>query len=126
MPFCRGGAGLPKYYDLASRRLEAGDAVKASWPGSYGGKSGYLVLSKMKILFLEERGIIRTTVQVLWEKPYREITEVETDRRGRMELTDNNGEKHTFTTSPDLAAIVDTTLEDLMKDAKGEAVPTIA
>jgi hypothetical protein len=125
MSFSR-GARLPRYFDLASKRLEAGDAVEASWPGSYGGRSGYLVLSRKKILFVEERGLIRTTVEVLWEKPYGEITGVETDRLGRMALTDSKGEKQAFITSPDIASTIDSTLKDLMKDAKGEAVSAIA
>ena len=75
---------------------------------------------------VEERGIIRTTVEVLWEKPYREITGVETDRLGRMVLTDNKREKHSLTTSPDLASAVDSTLKGLMKGANREAVPVTA
>jgi hypothetical protein len=85
-----------------------------------------LVLSKRKLLFVEERGIIRTTVEVLWEKPYREITGVETDRLGRMVLTDNKREKHSLTTSPDLASAVDSTLKGLMKGSNREAVPVTA
>ena len=51
---------------------------------------------------------------------------METDRLGRMALTDNKGEEHTLTMSPDIASTVDSTLKDLMKDAKGEAVSAIA
>jgi hypothetical protein len=114
---------MPRYFELASKGLEAGDAVEASWPGYYGDRSCYLVLSRKKMLFVGERGLIRTTAEVLLEKPYREITGVETDRQGRMEFTDNKREKYYFTTSPDIASTVDSTLKGLMKDADKEAVP---
>jgi hypothetical protein len=111
---------VPKWLDMAGRKLEAGDVVKFTWPGSYKGAWGYIVLSKEKMLFVEEHGLIRTSYEIPLELPYKDIDKVETEGN-RVEITGIKGEKYLLT-SEFASSSLKSAIQNLMKSER-EAVP---
>jgi hypothetical protein len=103
---------LPKWLDIAELSLGPRDKVEYSWPGTYNEHSGKMVLSKKKLLFVEETGFIFKTADLLLEASYDKIDEITTENGNQLVLSMDNGVKHHIET-PFLPKAKET-LRDLM------------
>ena len=111
---------MAKRFELTNRSLEPGDEVQYSTSGSYRGSRGRIVMSKERILFVEEKGFIRLTPYLLLEIPYDEISEVKTHERNKLlSITRVDGVESRLTTrSP---SKVESIIKNLMKQGEPEA-----
>jgi hypothetical protein len=113
-----------KWFELARKSLEKGDEEQYSWPGTYNNKSGHVVLSKEKLLFVEERGFIHTSADLLLEISYDKINTIRTEAKSQLEITTVDGMKRSIAT--EFPHKVKSHLEQLMKQAKIEVVASPA
>jgi hypothetical protein len=98
-----------EWVDLAKQALEPGDDIQHSYMASYNGQSGFLVLSKSKLVFVREKGLFRIHYDVTLEVPYVRIDEIQ---RHKTQLILVEGEeRHTIVSS--YTAPIKSTLEEL-------------
>lgn len=69
-----------KWFEMAKQALEPGDEVQKSYPASHIGQSGYLVMSKSKLLFVSEKGFFKKNYNVDLEVPYNKVDEIQHDK----------------------------------------------
>ncbi len=82
--------------DFARNRLEQGDQVQKTYMTRLEGKYGHLVLSNRKLLFIEEKGLVRKTYSLVWETPYDKIEDIRSVDNHTLELTEAGGQKRVF------------------------------
>jgi hypothetical protein len=104
---------MPKWYDVAEKNLEAGDEIVSNWSGQYNEHDGHIVFSKEKILFVEEKGFINRTADVLLEIPYEKIAKINTDDVSQLVLTKSDGKNYSIETR--FLSNVKEALQDLTK-----------
>ena len=109
---------VEKWLDIVKGSLEAGDEMQYHWDVQYDKKNGYLVLSKKKVLFVEEHGLLHKTATLILDDPYKNISKTEIVRN-QLELIDADGARRIFNTNYSL--IIQTKLEDLRKQAVPES-----
>ena len=88
-----------KWFDLATKSLVRGDEEQYNWPARYDSKSGYVVLSKEKLLFVEEHGFIHTSASLLLDIPYDQINTIRAGARSQLEIITADGAKRSITTA---------------------------
>ena len=110
------------YLDFVKTRLDPKDQLQKNFPASYDGKSGSLTLSNRKILFIEEKGLMRKTYNVALEIPYEKVGEITSDGRYKLLLTELEGKKHNFTFDMAIATTVMSVLKDLKESALSKVV----
>jgi len=103
---------LPKWFDIADKSLDSEDEVECSWPGTYNEHSGHIVFSKEKLLFVEEKGFLFKTADVLLEAPYDQIDKIDSKHGNQLVLAMDDGVTHSLET-PVLSKAKET-LHDLM------------
>jgi len=86
----------PKWHDIAENNIEKEDSLEKSYEGKIDGKTGYLLLSRRKLLFVREEGFFRKAYNLTLDLPYDEISTISDKARFKMEFIDKNGEKHDF------------------------------
>ena len=80
------------------------DTIYSMWPGTYDGKYGHIVLSKERLLFVEEHGFLQQTAQVVLNLPYYKINNFILHGNHQLNITTKKGEK-THVASPYLSLI---------------------
>jgi len=55
---------------VVQKTLEKDDSPVKNFPGKSDKKYGYLVLTKKKLVFVQERGLFSKTYELVWETPY--------------------------------------------------------
>lgn len=83
--------------EIANKRLEPGDKVEKNWPAQCDGRNGYIVLSKRKLLFIEEKGFLRMTYNLILDIPYEKIDKITVEYPRKLTLTEEGGRRHNFT-----------------------------
>lgn len=101
------------WIDLMKARLGSEDSVQKTFYANYGRTAGYIVMSKGKLFFLEEKGFLRKTWNIILEVPYEKIREVTTGGPD-LTITDAEGKRHTFRIFEIDASIVEKHLKELM------------
>ena len=104
---------------MVEKNLNKRDEIKHYWPGRFNGKNGYLVLSKKRVLFIEEHGIIHRKANLLLDLPYEKISKV-IRPQPQLEITMVDGTKRYITTS--FPSEVESGLQMLRKVARSKAV----
>lgn len=120
-----------KWFNLATTSLDKEDKEQYTWPGRYNNKHGHIVLSKEKLVFVEEHGFFHTSASVLLDIPYDQIDTIGSTHptgvgtRSQLEITTVDGVTRAITT--DFCPTVKSHLEELMNQAKSEvaAVPAV-
>ena len=84
-----------KWLDVVKDNLKSGDEKQYTWEGSLENKYGHLVLSKKKVLFVEEHGFVNKTAKLMLNDSYNNISKVEASA-GQMTIVDSNGAMHTI------------------------------
>jgi hypothetical protein len=94
-----------KWFDVATQNLNDNDTIESSWDGTYDGKSGHIVLSKERLLFVEEeefslnfaRARVMTPPTVLLDIPYDQIAKI-TENDEQLILTQNDDRHYSIKT----------------------------
>lgn len=102
--------------DKARERLEPGDEVKKSYSGRLDNRGGMLIGSNSKLIFVEEKGFLSKTYDVVLDLPYENVKECALVDRYKLRIADSEGRKHEFV-SDISASMVDNALKELMEAA---------
>jgi len=103
---------MSEWINLAKTRLSSEDSIERNFYASFGRTAGILVMSKEKLLFLEEKGFLKKTHNLLLELPFGKIREIAVVGTG-LKITDSEGKGYVFTTQLD-ASMVEEHLRGLM------------
>ena len=79
-----------KWLDVVKDNIESGDEKQISWQGRLEKKNGYIVLTKKKVLFIEEHGFLNKTATLMFNHTYNDISKVEI-QGDQVKLIDSNG-----------------------------------
>jgi hypothetical protein len=105
-----------KRLEMAKERLERGDEVQRSYLGKLDNKYGALLGSNSKLVFVEEKGFLSKSYNVILDLPYEGIRECTPVDRYKLRITDQEGGQHEFVSDLN-ASTIDDSLKDLMKAA---------
>ena len=105
---------MSKRLEIARERLESGDEVQRSYGGRLDNRGGTLMGSKNKLVFVEEKGFLSKTYDVVLDLPYENVREFTSIDKYRLRITDTEGKKHEFV-SDIAASTVDKALKELME-----------
>ena len=86
-----------KWLDLAKQKLDPKDRIQREYQVQFDGKTGWLVMSFRKLLFVEERGFLRKKYNLLLDLPYENIDNIALERN-QLVITDSENRKHICTT----------------------------
>jgi hypothetical protein len=109
---------MPNWLDVVLDRIGSEDEDKLNYPAHYDGKSGYLVLSQRRLLFVEERGFIHKTDTVILDVPYEKITRI-TVEDGTLVFTEVDGVRHYITSIVPIS-----TIENALRELRESVFPT--
>ena len=107
---------MSKRLELARERLEPGDDVQKSYEGRLNNRGGSLMGSKSKLVFVEEKGFLSKTYDVVLDLPYENVREFKSVDRYKLRITDSEGKEHEFVSSIS-ASMFDKALKELMEAA---------
>ena len=102
--------------EIARERLEPGDEVRKSYSGRLDNKGGMLMFSNSKLVFVEEKGFLSKTYNVLLDLPYEKVRECTVVERHRLRITDSEDKQHELI-SDISTSTVDKALKELMETA---------
>lgn len=108
-----------KWLDIAKKRMRPGDAKIGSWAGVFNHMEGHIVLSNETFLFIEDQGLINRTVKLLLDLPYRKMSKINTEKHGRLTITDTDGENYRITS--EYLSYFEKKLKNLMKHQESKA-----
>ncbi len=70
--------------------------MQKSYYMTYERKAGILVLTSQKLMFIEEKGFLRKTHDLIMELPYRKIKVMTVDGPTQLSIVDSDGKRHVF------------------------------
>jgi hypothetical protein len=82
---------------LFKDKFDPEDLVQKSYVARYEGKHGLFVMSKKKLLFVEEKGFMHKSYNLILEIPYNKIRENHIENKSKLILTEVGGKKYSFT-----------------------------
>jgi len=85
-----------KWLELAKKKLDPKDRVQREYEVRFDGKTGWLVMSFRKLLFVEERGFLRKQYNLLLDLLYENIDNIALER-DQLVITDSENLKHICT-----------------------------
>jgi hypothetical protein len=106
-----------KRLEVARGRLGPQDEVQRSYAGRLDDRRGMLMASNEKLLFVEEKGFLSKTYDVVLDLPYGEVRECVPVDRYKMRISCFDGRQHEFV-SEIAASLVDEPLKELMEAAR--------
>jgi len=96
-----------------AKSLDPNDKTMKSYTGRFEGKSGTLVFTNMRLLFIKEEGFLKKSYTTTLNLPYKEIKTIV--RRGMyLEFTDTKDKMYRFESDVS-TPIVENALKELMK-----------
>ena len=101
--------------DVIKKELEPADQVPHQYRALYNRKEGFLVLTKNRLIFLEQRGFFRASYHITLEIPYEIINMATTTASQALEL-EVEDKKYNFTSLGDIKANV--IVEEITKLAR--------
>jgi hypothetical protein len=110
--------------DVAMQRLDPEDEDEYNYPVRCDGKRGYLILSQRKLLFVEERGFLSQSYDVILDLPYEHIDEI-TVHGDTLEFIEAEDGRHTVKSIVPIS-IIENALRELRDDAVSKVAPIIA
>jgi hypothetical protein len=90
--------------ETVTHDLDRDDAIESMWPSTYDGKYCHIILSKKRVLFVEEHGFLNTTAQVILNLPYHQIHSLTLQCTPQLQITTEKGKTITIA-SPHLNRI---------------------
>jgi len=107
---------VAKWYEVANKTLDQNDEIMKSHTGVMDDESGHLILSKKKILFVEEKGTFSKSYNITLDIPYEIISKISDVGDKEIEITDKKGNRYLFEPSSSLNLV--TMIEDEIKRFK--------
>ncbi len=86
-----------KWLELAKQKLDPKDRVQRDYEVRFDGKTGWLVMSFRKLLFIKEKGFLRKKYDLRLDLPYENIDNIVLERN-QLVITDSENIKHICTT----------------------------
>ena len=84
------------WLETVTHTLEHDDEIDSMWSSTYDGKYGQIILSKKRVLFVEEHGFLNKTAQVILNLPYRQIYSAILQRGQQLRITTTKGKTTTI------------------------------
>lgn len=91
------------------------DKIQEACEGQLHGETGQLVLTRRRILFVKEEGLLRKKVKIPFELPYARIKRVEAEGQHKLLVSDINELKHSFISMETPAPKIEARLKKYMK-----------
>jgi hypothetical protein len=107
---------VAKWYEVANKNLDQNDEIMKSHTGVMDDESGLLILSKKKIIFVEEKGTFSKSYNITLDIPYEIISKISDVGEKEIEITDNKGNRYLFEPSSSLNLV--SMIEDEIKRFK--------
>jgi len=79
------------WLSVVKKVLDEDDSPVKNYPGKSDNKSGYLVVTKKKLVFVHEKGLFRKSYELVWDTPLSSLNKVEQSDRYKIRL--NGGDK---------------------------------
>ncbi len=98
----------------AKKRFETDDKIQKSYAARYNGVSGYFIMSKKRLLFIEEKGFLQKRYSSTLDLPYQKITEINAGDSRELTIVEEGGKKHIFTSFDISSLLVEADLKNLM------------
>jgi uncharacterized protein YfaS (alpha-2-macroglobulin family) len=89
---------MEKWHEVVEKKLASGDEMLKEYPGKLDGEEGHLAVSKERVVFVTEKGFLSKTYNVTLDIPHRRIGKIERTKNYEVELTDDEGTIHKFST----------------------------
>ena len=104
------------WHDLADQALGPDDTVEKTYVCNFDKQHGYLCLGRKKMVFVNVKGFLKKTYNLLLQASYDEITEVGLQSRFRINLI-HKGKTHVIETSDVSAKIVVEAIKELVNSS---------
>lgn len=86
-----------KWLELAKQKLDPKDRIQREYQVQFDGKTGWLVMSFRKLLFIKEKGFLHKKYNILLDLPYENIDNL-TLEKNQLVIIDSEKIKHICTT----------------------------
>jgi hypothetical protein len=82
---------------LLKDKLDSEDLPEKRYIARYNGKHGVFIMSKKKLLFVEEKGFMHKNYNFILEIPYKQIHKNYIENKKKLVLIEGEGKEHNFT-----------------------------
>lgn len=103
-----------KVIEIVKNKLDKNDVMQKIYTANYDRKSGYISMSKSKVLFVEEKGFFSKSYNILVDLPYEKISKISLENN-QLVLTMTAGANYKFTSSDVQVSIIEKALNELVK-----------
>ena len=104
---------------LVEEHIGLEDKVQKSYTGDLDGVYGSISMSKEKLLFISEKGLIGKSYNLVLDLPYEKIKSLRTEGKSNLIIADVEGSTHTFDSRELSISIVDKALREIREQAQG-------
>jgi hypothetical protein len=104
------------WYDTAASKLDPGDSFQKTYSCSYNKNNGYLCLGNQRLVFVNVKGFLKKSYDVMLDIPYSDLDEVALAGRFKMNLKDDDT-RHTIETSDISAKLVMNGMQEVIANS---------
>ncbi len=104
---------------IVEENLDLEDKIQKSYPGNLDGVYGSISMSKKKLLFISEKGLLSKSYNLVLDLPYEKIESLRTEGKYNLIIADVEGLTHTFDSRELSISIVDKALREIKEQAQG-------
>jgi hypothetical protein len=118
---------MTKLLDTAQEHLDAHDTILQTYRGVTDNTEGIIILSKHKLLFLQETGWLNKRYKAIIDLPYTQLTEIAVDASHKLSIATTTDQHHIITLDIEARFIEDVILhciEALQLKAQVKTVKT--
>ena len=76
----------PNWYKEAEKKLQAGENIVKSYPGSLNGKRGYVLITSDRLLFENVKGFLSKSYDIVLDIPLKDIENMNLQSRHKIQL----------------------------------------
>ena len=105
----------PNWYKEAEKKLEAGENIIKSYPGSLDGKKGYILITNDRLLFENVKGFLSKSYDIVLDTPLNDIEDLNVQGRHKISFS-LKGAKHTLDTDELPANIIKNNLQEAIEE----------
>ena len=105
----------PKWYEFGEKSISKEDEIKKNYTGRLNGDYGHLMMSKKKLLFVKEEGLLRKKYAVTLNLPYEKIDEIKPKDKFDLQISGESGDSYEFLTDNIPVSIVGESVRELMR-----------
>lgn len=104
------------WHDLAEKTLGPDDKIERTYSCSFENQGGYLCLGRKKMVFVNVKGFLKKSYNVLLDVPYDEVDEVSLTSRFKFNII-SEGKSHQLETTDVSAKVVVNGIESVVKSS---------